>query len=207
MSLAIALSKAGRAGPISGRGPQGDPGFFSFIGKALGAVSTVLPGPLGVIGKTVGGALAGKPISTAKQTAMLPALPGTAPFAPTGSGVSVGPGGIQIGTWGKPPALAPAPGGAITGPVVGTPSTVPCTSGYHHNKTTYYTKKYGVIYKGTVCVRNRRRNPLNPRALSRAMSRVASAQKAVRCLGLFAGAPARASAKRIGRKSRCRKCR
>lgn len=198
----------------------GDPGLFGFIGKALGAVGSIVPGPIGAITKLVGGALAPKPISVAKASVGMSALPGgvltrtaqpgnallagtlqTNPF----SGVKLGP--IQIGTSKPGVGLAPT-GQGVTGPLVGTPSSTPCTSGYHFNKSRYYSTRYGVVEKGTVCVKNRRRNPLNPRALSRAMSRVKSAQKAVRCLQLFAGPAARASAKggKIGRsgKGKCR---
>jgi hypothetical protein len=56
-----------------------------------------------------------------------------------------------------------------------------CPVGYHWNRTSYYTKS-GHVAKGTKCVRNRRRNPLNPRAMSRAMSRIHSAKKAAHFL-------------------------
>lgn len=39
---------------------QGDPGFFSFLGKAIGTVGKVLPGPIGTVAGTLGGLLAGK---------------------------------------------------------------------------------------------------------------------------------------------------
>lgn len=34
---------------------QGDPGFFSFIGKTLGTVARAIPGPIGVIAGALGG--------------------------------------------------------------------------------------------------------------------------------------------------------
>lgn len=51
----------------------------------------------------------------------------------------------------------------------------------HLNRSGYFTKA-GYVAPGTKCVANRRRNPLNPRALSRAMSRVHGAQKAIKAL-------------------------
>lgn len=188
----------------------GDPGLFGFLGKAVGAVtgvvSKVVPGPIGLAAGLINRAAAPK---TVKQ-ATLAARPGGF------GGVSIGPSGIQIGSFPQPPALTggATPGGStsVSGPLLGSPQQgkqVACTTGYHYNKSGYYSKRYGYVEKGTVCVRNRRRNPLNPRALSRAMSRVASAQKAVRCLGLFAGTVARASAKRGGTLKKggsCRKC-
>jgi len=49
-----------------------------------------------------------------------------------------------------------------------------CPSGYHRNKSTYWTQTEGVVIEGTKCVRNRRRNPLNPRAARRSMSRLSA---------------------------------
>ena len=57
-----------------------------------------------------------------------------------------------------------------------------CHVGYHWNRTGYYTKSRGWVERGTVCVKNRRRNPLNPRALSKALSRLTSAKRAVTVL-------------------------
>lgn len=45
-----------------------------------------------------------------------------------------------------------------------------CPPGYHLNKTTYMTRQ-GIVPQGTRCVRNRRMNPTNPRALARAIRR------------------------------------
>jgi len=47
-----------------------------------------------------------------------------------------------------------------------------CPSGFHPNKSTYWTQSEGTVMEGTKCVRNRRRNPLNPRAARRSMSRL-----------------------------------
>lgn len=88
-----------------------------------------------------------------------------------------------------PPLLSPGPG--AVGPGMngsgGTDWTpggggTPCAKGYHYNKTGYYTKRYGWIPAGTVCVKNRKRNPLNPRALSRSISRISSAKSAAKFL-------------------------
>jgi len=55
-------------------------------------------------------------------------------------------------------------------------------SGYHYNKTSYFLKDGTFVPEGTKLVKNRRRNPLNPRAASRAISRLESAKKAVKRL-------------------------
>lgn len=55
-----------------------------------------------------------------------------------------------------------------------------CPSGFHPNKTSYFLKDGTFVEKGTRCVKNRRRNPLNPRAASRAISRIESGKKAIK---------------------------
>jgi hypothetical protein len=60
-----------------------------------------------------------------------------------------------------------------------------CAQGHHPNRSGYFTRD-GYVAKGTRCVRNRKRNPLNPRALDRSMSRLASAGKALKGLGFKA---------------------
>lgn len=204
-------------------GNMGDPGLFGFLGNAIkGTIGGFITGgPAGAI-LGAAGSIAGTiskpapvPVKVAKAAAMFPTisqarpqLPGTPGF----SGVNVGgPSGVTIGT------VKPG-GSALVAPARPTPllpsgSTAQYAAkscgiaGYHYNKSTYYTRG-GAVPAGTKCVRNRKRNPLNPRALSRAMSRVASAQKAVRCLKLFAGAPARAShaANNGRRKVGCKSC-
>ena len=49
-----------------------------------------------------------------------------------------------------------------------------CPSGFHANKSGYFLIDGSFIEKGSRCVKNRRRNPMNPRALDRAISRVDS---------------------------------
>lgn len=58
-------------------------------------------------------------------------------------------------------------------------------SGTHLNKTGYFLKSGQYVAPRTKCVKNRRRNPLNPRALSRAMGRLASAKRAAKALDRF----------------------
>jgi len=57
-----------------------------------------------------------------------------------------------------------------------------CPPGCHANKADYFLKSGSFVAAGTRCVTNRRRNPLNPRALDRAAGRLRSAQKAVKFL-------------------------
>ncbi len=53
-----------------------------------------------------------------------------------------------------------------------------CPPGCHANKSDYFLKGGTFVAEGTRCVTNRRRNPLNPRALDRASGRLRSAKKA-----------------------------
>src|SRR5262249_12265135 len=117
-------------------------------------------------------------------TPQLPAVRGTATGAVGGPGLG---GSIQIGG-GQGFKLA---GGATAGGGAGVvsldetdtgspaPGAVPvCTiKGYHFNKRGYFTKA-GFVPAHSKCVKNRRRNPLNPRALHHAASRMIGFQSA-----------------------------
>ena len=59
-------------------------------------------------------------------------------------------------------------------------------SGYHINKSGYYLSSISTwLPPGTVWVKGRRRNPLNPRALHRSIARLVSAKHAVKKLGML----------------------
>lgn len=183
--VAVLTRMGGRVQPGMYRG---DPGLFSWVGKAVrtvtGAVSQlgipVISGVAGTVNRVLGGGMMPVPVSTAQ------ALPGGVPslpvLAPRGVGISVGgPGGVQIGSF---PQFAPeAPMQAVQTPQ-GT-ALVPCaTKGTHLNRSAYvrtgpaHARNLQLIEKGTVCVRNRRMNPLNPNALSRSLRRIVSAKRA-----------------------------
>jgi len=215
VSYAIKMAKAGG---------MGDPGLFGFLGKAIGGVASlagrIIPGPIGAVAGLAGRALTGskgtsvvvssRPFPGVLRTAgsmggSPPLLPGSV-FPP---GINIGgPKGITIGSRSGPsiesfggggfnqPLGVMAPGGGTTGALVGRGAGTPCVRGYHYNKTGYFTKRYGYVEPGSVCVKNRRRNPLNPRALSRAMARLSSAKQATKFLSRFSI-----------REEGCRKCR
>ena len=112
------------------------------------------------------------------------------PFVP-----DPGPGGPPTPPPTLPPPLPPAPPPVGLPPPQAAPSlgtcpprpgaiaAVACPAGCHPNKSDYFLRSGSFVGKGTRCVRNRRRNPLNPRALDRALSRLGSAQNAVERLG------------------------
>lgn len=177
--------------------------FGGLIKGVLGGVGGFLTGgPAGaVLGAAGGVGLLGKstpatprpPTITRAGTSVVPYSGGMPVLRPSinvatafpqlpdstrSSGVVL-PGGAVIGT-----RTTYGPGNQTQsgGGVVRQGQGVACAAGYHYNKTGYFTKRYGWIEKGTVCVKNRRRNPLNPRALSKALSRLTSAKRVVTAL-------------------------
>jgi len=167
-------------GPMAGNGMYaGDPGLFGFLGKVvktgLGVVSKLgiplVSGAAGIAGGLLGGGFAG------------PGLPG--PVTPTVSRfggvmpISLAQAG-QIPT----PGIAGRLQRAIPGGATGMQG---CGQGFRPNKSGYYVQGRGggegvYVEPNTVCVRSRRMNPLNPRALSRAMRRIESAKRATTVL-------------------------
>jgi len=132
----------------------GDPGLFSFIGKAIKTVVKIARPVLGAaIGGPIGGLITGAATGIAIGTALVPA--GAVPAAPPSM---PGVGLIQ-------PVVAGVVQGALAGRALGGA----CPSGYHPDKRT-----------GTRCVRNRRMNVANPRALRRSMRRVKGFEKLAR---------------------------
>jgi len=153
----------------------GDPGFFSFLGKGLSAIGGLLPGPIGAVAGLAGRAISGG--GAAPQ-------PPTVPFQRTGGiraqfpGGSIGiPGGPQITLTGG----GFAAGGtalARTGPAGPGPMVPP--RGHHLNRSSYFLRDGTFVPEGTRFVRNRTRNPANPRALRRAISRAKSFDRLVK---------------------------
>lgn len=169
MSLALKMAQAQTRGRY---GNQGDPGLGGFLKKAIGVVGNVagalIPG--GGIIKTVGGAIlgaaAGSAASGAARQIALPPLPGAGAAPP----IQVGPVGINL-----PFAGPPGVGVTLFG---GNQNGGPPPAGYRLNKSSYFLRDGTFVEKGTRWVKARRRNPLNPRAADRAISRLESAKKA-----------------------------
>lgn len=103
---------------------------------------------------------------------------GCAPIA----GEPLGPGGGPLPPGPGAPRPPAPPRGNGCRPGARTTSRIVCPPGCHPNKSDYFLKGGTFVPAGTRCVSNRRRNPLNPRALDRAAGRLRSAQKAVRFL-------------------------
>lgn len=150
MSIATKAAKATSQGGMTGRVNYGDPGLFGAIGGALKGFVT--GGPVGALSGAISG-FSG-PSKPATIPSNLPALP-------------------QPGVGG---ALARVLPGGKSGYVSAEPAKA--LKGYHYNKSSYFLKDGTFIPEGTRLVKNRRRNPLNPRALSRAMVRLEQAKRA-----------------------------
>lgn len=159
-------------------------GIFGTIGKAIGgAVSGfVKGGPLGAIGGAAGAVLGKK-----TGTAVVPAPPGAIiPFMPPPIAVPKGtPGAVpKPGVGGAVQRLLPGGASGYTAGIGG----VPGMSGYHLNKTGYFTMAEGYIAPRTKWVKNRSSNPGNARALRRAIRReqsfIALARRALKGTGI-----------------------
>ena len=147
----------------------------------LGSIGGIVGGIGGFISGGPAGAIAGYKLgsSLGGGSAPTPSLPsGFGPFVPAqGGGLSMpfpvnGPGGVPL------PGYNPAPSSGTGGT---------CPRGYHLNKHALAASKHhGALPARSTCVRNRHLNPMNPRALSRALRREKRARKIVRKLHVFA---------------------
>lgn len=150
--------KAARAqrGAMVRGGRYGDPGFFSFLGKAA---KSVVGGALGFATGGIGGAIRGSGLISQPSAPSFPSFP----QLPAGPG---GGRGIAIPFASSAPAARGPNGNGMAG------TKLACQSGYHPNKADYFLKDGTFVPAGTRCVKNRRRDPLNPRALRHAIGRV-----------------------------------
>ena len=134
--------------------PMGDPGLFGFLGKIIKPLWKKVVKP--ALGYALGGAIVGEVLT-----------PGTVPVpaAPPVPGAAAFPGGGLI------PAAGQFVGGALAGYQGAVSTAGACPAGYHLRKDRRLPPK---------CVRNRRMNIANPRALRRGMRRVKGFEKLAR---------------------------
>jgi len=173
----------------------GDPGFFDFIKSAASVATSFIP----VVGTTISQAIAN--IGVRGPTV---AGPGSVPIAQafrTSGGCAKGtkydamtdrciPTGFNPLGFGGPGVGAPTPFGRLSiGEVNGLPMPAAVSmngksmGGYHPNKSDYFLKSGEFIPAGTRWVKNRKRNPANARATSRAISRISGAKTYAKSLG------------------------
>ena len=154
---ARAMPGVGSMRPVPGGGQMGDPGIFGDIwGGIKGAVGGAIKGFTG------GGSQPKPPTITWPMT-----IPG----------IQQAPIIKSPGVRGVAERLVP---GGATGYEMNPAMRAgkPSQTGYHWNKTGYFLKDGTWVAPGTKEVKNRRRNPLNPRALDRSISRITSAKRA-----------------------------
>ncbi len=173
---------------------QGDPGLFGFLGGVV-KKATGLVGGLGIPGISAGarlvskglGAVLGAKVRAPMAAQQMPVVSGGGGGfrVPQRNGIAVqrlGPGTSMMGPGrnGGGTAVARTPRGSQR-EVIFVGQRGECPSGFRPNKTGYWvTSPMGTasfVEPGERCVRRRRRNPTNIRALDRAMSRVISANR------------------------------
>jgi len=161
--MSLAISRAKYTGDA-----MGDPGIFDFFKSAGRAAVGFIPG--------VGPALD-------IGLDMLAKRGGTPRAAPGGIRLQ---GPAPLGPFGMPGA--PFMAGPGTGVVPFQPAALPACpangsmSGYHLNKSDYFLRSGEFVPAGSRYVKNRKRNPANARATSRAISRVVGAKRYAKSL-------------------------
>jgi len=190
MSMQMRASRAriGQAGPA-----MGDPGLFSWARKAVSKLSAFVP----VVGPALSSVLS-QPRTRQQSTGPMSA----ASFRLATPGQRAGSLGLmggqraafmnmpsaqqisQFGPNGAASVLQPSAGPLaalqrfVPGGATGMEGTVQ-PKGYHANKTSYFLQDGTHVPAGSRWVKNRRRNPFNPRALSHAMGRIVSFKSGV----------------------------
>jgi len=153
----------------------GAPGLFGFLGKVvktgLGVVSKLgiplVSGAAGIAGGFLGGRAGAGPGLPGVVTPTVSRFTGTMPISLAQAG--------QVPVRGFRGMVQRAIPGGATG-------MEGCATGTRVNKSGYWLQSGQYVEPGSVCVRTRRMNPLNPRALSRAMRRIESAKRATSVL-------------------------
>lgn len=173
------MARGNFAGRNYGWQHVGDPGLGSFLKKAVKGIGKVAGGVVGIAGRVaglggIGAVLGGVGGAIATRGGAPQALPGL-PQLPS----SVVPPGMPV------PGIKGTIQRIIPGGETGYGAPGPAPSGYRLNKSGYFLRDGTFVPPGTRYVRTRRRNPANPRALDRAMSRLSSAKRLEKKLGRF----------------------
>lgn len=168
---------------------------MSLLSGAIGALGGFITG--GPVGAVIGG------FAGAGQTR----LPAPASIGLPLGGMPLPTPGFLGGIFDKPQTMPfglPTVG-QVTGTNWGSPSLPAggCPRGYHPNKHALAaSKRHGAVAARSMCVRNRHVNPLNPRALKRALRREKSAGKIIRRLHVFRPVHHTSSQKRLPARTR-----
>lgn len=183
---------------------RGDP--FLGLGKLWGGIKKVGKAFLGMGGGGGGGGMTGEQFREV-MASQRPQAAGIGPGIAGGMGSGGAMGLARMGGWGTTaarmrgqgePGFDIMPGPGRLDPMALLPGGRPlwssgqCEPGWHLNKQMSHGRETHGALAGTICVRNRRMNVANPRALRRGLRRVAGfgklAQRARRDIGRAATA-------------------
>jgi len=131
---------------------QGDPGFFSFLGGLARTVGGIIPGPAGTLLRGLGGI--GRGVQAQQPPRVMQPLGMQTVPVPVPGIVGVG---QRLIPGGESGFVCPPSGG--------------CPSGFRPNKSAYFLKGGEFVAPGSRCVRIRRINPANGKAVRRAIRR------------------------------------
>jgi len=183
---------------------RGDPGLFGAIGSAIsgitGIASKILPGPLGAAAGTVSKLTANKPSTTTRAMPAIGAIMGGTAGRSIPSATGNLKSQLEASAYKGEGSIVPSRVRAVANvqPRImdGTKLyrddgiVTACPAGHHPNKSAYFEYEPqidAVIFHppGTKCVKNRRRNPLNPKAADRAITRLGQTKRAMQKLNRF----------------------
>jgi len=175
MSLQIKVARIQTQGSGRVMPGIGDPGLGSFLANTVRGAIGFVRDPVGTIASVLGGALGGQPgvVSNGQVVTKFKNIQAQPP-GPNGGILDINPpfGGEKGFGF---TAFGGKGGGGTGGGMAANGNG--CMSGFHPNKSSYFLQNGTFIQKGTKCVKNRRRNSLNPRALDRAIGRIVGAKK------------------------------
>lgn len=175
MALKVSRARAGTGPPINRAAFRGDPGL---LGDIFGTVTGFIRDPIGTaldLGTKLlgGGEPVPKPIAIATNQTISSGFQERFP-GEIFPGVDIdifgaGQEGASIDLFAGSAAEQATRAAQVNGK---------CAPGFHLNRATYFLKNGTRIAKGSRCVRDRRMNPLNPRAASKAIKRIGRAKAA-----------------------------
>jgi len=167
----------------------GDPGFFDFIKKAAQIGTSFIPFVGTTISQAIGNVGGGAGPGSVPTRAQLAQQAGVARIPNLAWKRYQATGMLNLAQNGQVPApgILPAiqrilPGGE-TGMMPAMNGKGMTAGGYHPNKSDYFLKSGEYVPAGTRWVKNRKRNPANARATSRAISRISGAKTYAKSLG------------------------
>lgn len=197
--------KAAKSGPHAMRGAAGDPGIFGgIVGAIRGGVGSLVRGGNPLAGAASGavrgfsgpGGAARLRMDQAQALATANRMYATSSWGDIARATGWSRSAIQQlhsrGATGGGVPIVPTPGvsgaiqrllpGGATGYQTANGAAAPplpniSVGGYHPNKTGYFLKDGTYVAPGTRMVKNRRMNPLNPKALRKAITRVNGAKR------------------------------